>query len=41
MNRFDLSDPERQANLAFALIFLGIVAIGGLTIWIFYGGVIQ
>ncbi|HET7701023.1 MAG TPA: hypothetical protein VFM06_09185 [Candidatus Limnocylindria bacterium] len=30
-------DPERQANIAFALIFLGIVFVGGLTIWLFYG----
>lgn len=38
---FDPSDPDRQANIAFILIFLGIVAVGGLTIWIFYGGAIQ
>ena len=30
-------DPERQANIAFMLIFLGIVFVGGLTIWLFYG----
>ena len=30
-------DPERQANIAFALIFLGIIFVGGLTIWLFYG----
>lgn len=30
-------DPERQANIAFALIVLGIVAVGALTIWLFYG----
>jgi len=30
-------DPERQANIAFLLIFLGIIAVGGLTIWLFYG----
>ena len=30
-------DPERQANIAFILIFLGIVFVGGLTIWLFYG----
>ena len=30
-------DPERQANIAFLLIFLGIVFVGGLTIWLFYG----
>ena len=41
MNFFDSSDPDRQANIAFALIFLGIIAVGGLTIWIFYGGAIQ
>ena len=29
-------DPERQANIAFILIFLGIVFVGGLTIWLFY-----
>ena len=38
---FDPSDPDRQANIAFILIFLGIVAVGGLTIWLFYGGAIQ
>ncbi|MGH2499560.1 MAG: hypothetical protein ACRDF0_05655 [Candidatus Limnocylindria bacterium] len=38
---FSSNDPERQANIAFALIFLGIVAVGGLTIWLFYGGVLQ
>ena len=31
------SDPERQANIAFALIVLGIIFVGGLTIWLFYG----
>jgi hypothetical protein len=31
------SDPDRQANIAFALIVLGIVFVGGLTIWLFYG----
>lgn len=41
MGFFDSSDPDRQANIAFVLIFLGIVAVGGLTIWIFYGGAIQ
>ena len=30
-------DPERQANIAFLLVFLGIVFVGGLTIWLFYG----
>ncbi len=30
-------DPERAANIAFILIFLGIVFVGGLTIWLFYG----
>jgi hypothetical protein len=33
----DFSDPERQANIAFALIVLGIIFVGGLTIWLFYG----
>ena len=37
MDRFSQNDPERAANIAFALIFLGIVAIGALTIWLFYG----
>ncbi len=37
MDRFSQGDPERAANIAFALIFLGIVAVGGLTIWLFYG----
>jgi len=41
MSFLNSSDPDRQANIAFALIFLGIVAVGGLTIWIFYGGAIQ
>jgi hypothetical protein len=31
------SDPDRQANIAFALIVLGIIFVGGLTIWLFYG----
>ena len=35
---FDSSDPDRQANIAFLLIFLGIIAVGGLTIWLFSGG---
>jgi hypothetical protein len=30
-------DPERAANIAFALIVIGILAVGGLTIWLFYG----
>ena len=30
-------DPDRQANIAFALIVLGIIFVGGLTIWLFYG----
>lgn len=34
---FGESDPERRANIAFALIVLGIVAVGALTIWLFYG----
>jgi hypothetical protein len=38
---FDSSDPDKQANIAFALIFLAIVAVGGVTIWLFYGGAIQ
>ena len=33
----DFSDPDRQANIAFALIVLGIIFVGGLTIWLFYG----
>ena len=37
MDRFSQNDPERAANIAFAPIFLGIVAIGALTIWLFYG----
>ena len=37
MDRFTQNDPERQANIAFILIFLGIVAVGALTIWLFYG----
>lgn len=35
LNNF--SDPDRQANIAFALIVLGIIFVGGLTIWLFYG----
>jgi hypothetical protein len=34
---FSSGDPERQANIAFALIFLGILFVGALTIWLFYG----
>lgn len=34
---FSSDDPERQANIAFALVILGIVAVGALTIWLFYG----
>jgi hypothetical protein len=34
---FSSDDPERQANIAFILIFLGIIFVGGLTIWLFYG----
>lgn len=41
MSFFDSSDPDRQANIAFLLIFLGIIAVGGLTIWLFYGGAIK
>ncbi len=37
MGRFTPDDPESQANLAFMLILLGIVAVGGVTIWLFYG----
>ena len=37
MDRFTQTDPERQANIAFILIFLGIIAVGALTIWLFYG----
>ena len=36
MNRFS-DDPDRQANIAFALIVLGIIFVGGVTIWLFYG----
>jgi hypothetical protein len=38
MDRFSQNDPERAANIAFLLIFLGIIAVGALTIWLFYGG---
>jgi hypothetical protein len=37
MGLFSSDDPERQANIAFALIFLGILFVGALTIWLFYG----
>jgi len=37
MSYFSSDDPERQANIAFALVVLGIVAVGALTIWLFYG----
>ena len=37
MGPFSGGDPERQANIAFLLVFLGIVFVGGLTIWLFYG----
>lgn len=37
MGLFSSDDPERQANIAFILIFLGIIFVGGLTIWLFYG----
>ena len=37
MSFFSPDDPERQANIAFALVVLGIVAVGALTIWLFYG----
>ena len=36
MNPFSSDDPERQAAIAFALIFLGIMLVGGITIWLFY-----
>lgn len=36
MSRYG-GDPEQQANLAFALIVVGILAVGGLTLWFFYG----
>ena len=36
VNRFSSDDPERQATIAFALIFVGILAVGGITIWLFY-----
>ncbi|HET8569595.1 MAG TPA: hypothetical protein VFM93_11495 [Candidatus Limnocylindria bacterium] len=41
MSMFSPNNPDRQANIAFALIFLGIVAVGGLTIWLFYGGAVR
>ncbi len=37
MDLFLGNDPERQANIVFILIFLGIIFVGGLTIWLFYG----
>lgn len=37
MSFFSQDDPERQANIAFALVIIGIVAVGALTIWLFYG----
>lgn len=37
MSLFSGGDPERNANIAFILIFVGIVFVGGLTIWLFYG----
>ncbi len=36
MSFFSPNDPERQANIAFALVFLAIVAVGGLVTWLFY-----
>jgi hypothetical protein len=36
MGPFSSDNPERAANIAFALIVLGILAVGGLTIWLFY-----
>lgn len=35
MGPFSPEDPERAANIAFLLIVLGILAVGGLTIWLF------
>src|SRR5258708_7612920 len=37
LHSMNLSDPDRQANIAFALIVLGIVFVRALTIWLFYG----
>jgi hypothetical protein len=37
MSRFTSDDPERSANIAFAVIVVGIIAVGALTIWFFYG----
>ncbi len=37
MSFFSSDDPDRQANIAFALVVLGIIAVGALTIWLFYG----
>jgi len=36
VDRFTQNDPERQANIAFVLIFLGIIEVGARTIWLFY-----
>ena len=36
MDRFSSDDPERQATIAFILIFIGILFVGGVTIWLFY-----
>jgi len=36
--RFGTDDPEQQANLAFIVILLSIAFVGGITIWLFYGG---
>jgi hypothetical protein len=37
MSFFNTDDPEQRANIAFALIVLGIIGVGALTIWLFYG----
>ena len=37
LHKMNFSDPDRQANIAFALIVLGIIFVGGITIWLFYG----
>lgn len=37
MSGFGGGDPERQANIAFALVVLAIVFVGGITLWFFYG----
>jgi len=32
-----LDDPERQINLIFVGIFVGILAVGALILWLLYG----